>query len=84
MWFVFCPVSGEAMRVLREGNDIGTVEFENAAGAASLAARFMTELDPGDKLNELHVVNLEKGVTLVITKKYEPRTIPSVEGTLAP
>ncbi len=76
MWFVFCPQSGGTMeyhRIDTSNGEVkaGTMEFESAADAAAWAARFMTEVD--DTIlkfpDELHVVNLEEGVTLIITRK---------------
>jgi len=82
MWFVFCPDNGGTMEYHRLDtatgeHKIGTMEFESAADGAAWAARFLTEIDDNVPFpQELHVVNLEESVTLIlIRKKNEPPTI---------
>lgn len=77
-WFVFCPKTGGTMLVYQADEQSGevksrTLEFETAGDAALWSARFMTEgLTPegfDDDMNELHLVNLEQGVTIIMTRK---------------
>ncbi|MGB7281572.1 MAG: hypothetical protein WBE13_04850 [Candidatus Acidiferrum sp.] len=83
MWFVFCPQSGGTMEYHRMDttsgeHKAGTMEFECAADAAAWAVRFMTEVDDNVVKfpDELHVVNLEEGITLVITRKKNELAAP--------
>lgn len=74
MWFVFCPATGETMEVKYVDPDtnelkIHMVEFESAADGASWAARFLERLGSEGKMEELHLINLEQGVTIVLTYK---------------
>jgi len=89
MWFVFCPQSGGTMEYHRMDSvsgehKAGTMEFESAADAAAWAARFMTEVD--DRVikfpDELHVVNLEEGVTIVLTRKRVELAGPNEQATV--
>jgi hypothetical protein len=89
MWFVFCPQSGGTMDLHRIDTVTGeikqtTMEFMSAADAAAWAVRFMTELDsePAVIPDELHVVNLEEGVTIIITRKTTKLAGPNEQATV--
>jgi hypothetical protein len=83
MWFVFCPQTGGPLEIhqIEDGVQTAkTMEFYDAANAAAWAVRFLVEIedveDPKSLPSELHVINLEEGVTIVITKKTnEPTAI---------
>ena len=60
----------ESHRISQGEVKISTMEFETATEAAVWAVRFMTEMDDSVPFpNELHVVNLQEGVTLVIHRR---------------
>jgi hypothetical protein len=76
MWFVFCPSTGSTMEFIHLDADTGEsksnlFEFETAVEAAMWVARFMTEAGPDihELVEELQIVNLEKGVTITVTRK---------------